>query len=178
MENSKEDTLCNNGTFSNNFWIQYEKDQIVQKTLLCTMITNIEKLEEILKSMSQPCPDYAPAAHNEPAAKTEGPTYRPKLDFVSPQMETLQKILKLNGIYGPPPKQPIHNDRLRAGIQSLCKYNFNQKDYLNQETKQNKILATFTKPTKKMERKPYEDANVNRKTNAKPALPALPALPA
>jgi hypothetical protein len=39
-------------------------------------------------------------------------------------------------------------------------------------------MATFTKPTKKMERKPDEDANVNGKTNAKPALPALPVLPA
>jgi hypothetical protein len=36
-------------------------------------------------------------------------------------------------------------------------------------------MTTFTKPTKKMERKPDEDANVDGNTNAKPALPALPA---
>jgi hypothetical protein len=98
MENLKNDTLCNNETFSNNFRIQYEKDQIVQKTLLCTMMTKIKKSEEILKSMGQPCPDRSPAAHKEPGAKNEGPTYRPKLNFVSSQMETLQKLLESNGV--------------------------------------------------------------------------------
>jgi hypothetical protein len=62
------------------------------------MMTKIEKLEKISKSMNQPCPDRPRAARKEPAAKNEGPTYWPKLDFVSPQLETLQKILKLNGI--------------------------------------------------------------------------------
>jgi hypothetical protein len=132
MEKSKEDTLCNNGTFSNNFRIPYEKDQIVQKTLLSTMMTKIEKLEEICKSMGQPCLDRLPNAHKKPAAKDEGPTYGPKLNFVSSQMG-LQKILEFNGIYRPPPIQPIHNIRLRAGLKSLCKYDFDRKDYLNQE---------------------------------------------
>jgi hypothetical protein len=131
MEKPKEDTLCNNGTFSNDLRIQYEKDQIVLKTLLCTMMKKIEKLEEILKSMGQPCSDLPPAAHKKPAAKNEGPTYRPKLNFVSSQMGTLQKILESNGINGPPPKQPIHNSRLRAGLRSLCEYNFDRKNYLN-----------------------------------------------
>jgi hypothetical protein len=99
----KNDALYNNGTFSKNFRIQYEKNQIVQKTLLCTMMTKIEKLEEILKSMSQPCPDHPPAAHKKPVAKNEGPTYQPKLNFVSSQMGRLQKILESNGVYGPPP---------------------------------------------------------------------------
>jgi hypothetical protein len=85
MEIFKNDKLCNNGIFSNNFWIQYEKDQIVQKTLLCTMMTTIEKLEEILKSMGQLCPYHPRAAHKEPAAKNEGPTYRPRLNFVYPR---------------------------------------------------------------------------------------------
>jgi hypothetical protein len=38
MKNPKGDMLCNNGTFSNDLRIQYEKDQIVLKTLLCTMM--------------------------------------------------------------------------------------------------------------------------------------------
>jgi hypothetical protein len=41
MENPKEDTPCNCGTFSNDFLIKYEKDQIVLKTLLCAMMTKI-----------------------------------------------------------------------------------------------------------------------------------------
>jgi hypothetical protein len=83
-------------------------------------------------------------------------------------MGTLEKILESNVIYGPPPIQPVHNRQLRAGLRSLCKYNFDRKDYSNQETKTktNKILAkstmaTFTKSTKKMERKPDENTNVN-----------------
>jgi hypothetical protein len=47
MENPNEDTLCNCGTFLNNFLIKYNKDQIVLKTLLCTMMRKIEQLEEV-----------------------------------------------------------------------------------------------------------------------------------
>jgi hypothetical protein len=103
--------------------------------------------------MGQLCPDRPPAAHEKPAAhkkpaaKNEGPTYWPKLNFVSPQMGTLQKILESNGIYGPTPKQPVRNGRLRAGLQSLCKYNYDRKDYVNQnkpKTKKNKILTKST----------------------------------
>jgi hypothetical protein len=66
------------------------------------------------------------------------------INLVSSQMETLQKILRSNGSYGPPPKQPSLTDRLRAAFRRLCKYNFDQKDYANQnkpkqnETKQGK----------------------------------------
>jgi hypothetical protein len=49
MENLKEDTPCNCGTFSNNFLIKYEKDQIVLKTLLHAMMKKIEQLEELQK---------------------------------------------------------------------------------------------------------------------------------
>jgi hypothetical protein len=146
MENPKKDNLCNNGTFSNNLLIQYEKNQIVLKTLLCTMMKEIEKLEEILKSMGQPCPNRSPAARKKPVAENEGPTYRPKLDSVSPQMGTLQKILELNGIYGPPPKQPIHNSGLRAGQRSLFKYNFDRKEYLNKKRRQNKTKFWQNQP--------------------------------
>jgi uncharacterized coiled-coil protein SlyX len=136
----------------------YEIDQIVQNNLLgtmneemcamreemCAMTKQLGQLNEMLKSSS--------AAHKKLAAKNGGPTYWLKLNFASSQMGTLQKILESNGLYGPPPKQPIHNSRMRAGLRSLCKYNFDRKDYLNQETKQNKILAkssmaTFTKST-------------------------------
>jgi hypothetical protein len=104
------------------------------------MMKKIEKLKEILKSMGQPCPDRPPAAHKKPAAKNEGPTYRPKFNFVSPQMGTLQKILESNGVYGPPSRQPIHNGQLRADLRSLGKYNYDCKDYVNQnkpKTKKN-----------------------------------------
>jgi hypothetical protein len=52
-----------------------------------------------------------------------------QVNFASPQEEILQKILESNGVYGPPPKQPVHNGRLRAGLRSLCKYNYDCKDY-------------------------------------------------
>jgi hypothetical protein len=84
LENPKEDTLCNNGKFLNDLRIQYEKNQIVLKIILCTMMKKNKKLEEILKSMGQPCPGRPPVAHNKLAAKNEGPTYWLKLDFVSP----------------------------------------------------------------------------------------------
>jgi hypothetical protein len=84
--------------------------------------------DDIFKEQS---PNPPPAAHKKPAAKNEGPTYQPKLDFVSPQMGTFQKILESNGVYGPPPKQPIHKSQLRAGLQSLCKNNFDRKNYLD-----------------------------------------------
>jgi hypothetical protein len=67
MESPKEDTLCNYGTFSIDLRIQYEKDKFMLKILLCTMKTKIEKLEEILKSMGQLCPDHPAAAHKKPA---------------------------------------------------------------------------------------------------------------
>jgi hypothetical protein len=67
MESPKEDTLCNYGKFSIDLRIQYEKDQFMLKTLLCTMKTKIEKLEEILKTMGQLCSDHPPAAHKKPA---------------------------------------------------------------------------------------------------------------
>jgi hypothetical protein len=129
-----------------------------------------------------------PSAAHKPAAAAAAAS-RPQVNFVFSQMGMLQKILELNGIYGPPPKQPIHNSRLRAGLRSLCKYNFDRKDYSNHKTKKNKILAKstmarFTKSTKKMERKPDENANANGSANAtmvsakiKPreAKPATPA---
>jgi hypothetical protein len=99
-------------------------------------------------------------------------------------MGTLQNILESNGVYGLPPKQPIHKSQLRAGLQSLCKNNFDRKNYLNQEMKQNKILATFTKSTEKMERKPDDNANAisiitgTKSSKVEPALPAPPMLPA
>jgi hypothetical protein len=185
--------LSKNGTSMNDMQLKYEMDQIVQKNLLgtmneemcamreemCAMTKQLGQLKEMLKSMGYQSPNPLPATHKKLAARKSSAAavaaaLHPQVNFLSTQMETLQKILKLNGIYGLPPKQPIHNSPLRAGIGSLCKYNFDRKDYLNQETKQNEILATFTKPTEKMERKPGEDANVTGKTIAKPALGALP----
>jgi hypothetical protein len=164
MENPTKDTPCNNGPFSYNLRMQYEMDRIVQP-----LMKRIEQLEEkvrvmgSMKPMGQPCPDRPPAADEKPAAKNEDPTYRLKLNFVFPQMGTLQNILESNGVYGPPPRQPVHNGWLRAALRSLCEYNYNRKDYANQnepKTKKNEILAKTTpamptdhptKPTKKTE---------------------------
>jgi hypothetical protein len=144
----------------------------------------------MLKPMGYQSPNPLPAAHKKltahkrPAAKNEGPTYRPKLNFVSSRWELCKRYWNLMGFMARPPNSPFHNSRLRAGLRSLCKYNFDRKDYSNQETKQNEILATFTKHTKKIEKKTNEDANANGDTNAvlistgiKPreAKPALPA---
>jgi hypothetical protein len=119
-----------------------------------------------MKSMGHWIPICPLAAHKLSAAVAAASG--PQVNFVSSQMETLQKILESNGIYGPPPKQSIHNGQLRAGLRSLCKYTFDRKDYLNQETKmkQNEILATFTRSTKKMERKPDENTNVDTNGSA------------
>jgi hypothetical protein len=101
MENSKENMPCNCGTFSYNFLIKFVKVQIVLKTLLFTMMTKIEQLEELqknCKSMGHWDPICPSAARKSTAADV-----RPaQVDFVSFQMETLQKILKSNGTYGPP----------------------------------------------------------------------------
>jgi hypothetical protein len=116
---------------------------------LMKKIEQLEKKVHVMESMKSIghwdpiCPSVAhkkPAAHKKWAAKNEGPTYRPKLNFVSPQMGTLQKILESNGVYGPLPRQPVHNGRLRAGLQSLCMYNYDRNDYVNQnepKTKKN-----------------------------------------
>jgi hypothetical protein len=179
MENPKEDTLCINETFSNNLRIQYEKNQVVLKPLLCTMMKRIKQLEEkvcVMESMGDPCPSRSLTC-KPPATVNEGPTYRLKLNFVSPQM----------GTYGAPPRQPIHNSWLWVSLRSLCKYNYDCKDYANQnkpKTKKNQILvkptmamstSNLTKPTKKMERKPDGNANATlvstgiKSSEAKPA---------
>jgi hypothetical protein len=104
MENPKDDTPCNNGTFSNDFQIQYEKDQIVLKTLLYTKSVKIEKLEEILKSMGQSCPDRPQEAGRLQACCCSCIT--PSSQFcVFPYGD----YAKDSGIYGPPPIQPVHN---------------------------------------------------------------------
>jgi hypothetical protein len=64
---------------------------------MCAMTKQLGQLKELGEVHKKS------AAHKKPAAKNEGPTYRPKLDFVSRQMETLQKILESNRLYGPPP---------------------------------------------------------------------------
>jgi hypothetical protein len=100
MENPKEDTPYNCGTFSNNLLIKYEKDQIVLKTLLCAMMKKIEQLEEVQKiqeSMGHQYPNR-PSVARKPAAANECPAPRPQINFVFPQMETLQKILQSNGL--------------------------------------------------------------------------------
>jgi hypothetical protein len=171
MEDLTKDTPCNNGPFSFNIRIQYEVNRIVQP--LMKRIEQLEKKVRVMgsmKSMGHWDPIH-PSAACKPAAAAAASC--PQVNFVSSQMGTLQKILESNGIYGPPPIQPIHNSRLRAGLRSLCKYNFDRKDYQNQETKmkQNEILAKstmamFTKSTKKMERKPDENANANGSADA------------
>jgi hypothetical protein len=126
-----------------------------------------------MKSMGHWEPICPSAARKPAAAAAAAAASRHQVNFVSSQMETLQEILESNRIHGRSPKQPIHNSRLRAGLRSLCKYNFDRKDYLNQETKtkKNEILAkptmaTFTKSTEKMERKPDENAHANGNANA------------
>jgi hypothetical protein len=168
MENPKEDTPCNCGTFSNNFLIKYEKDQIVLKNLLCAMMKKIEQLEEVQKIRES----NRPSAACKPATADERPAPRPQINFVSPQMDTLQKILKSNGAYGPPPKQPVHNSRLRLRLHGLCKSK-RTKDEANQykeggwaqrplphNEKKMSVKPTMatptgnpTKPTKIMEKK-------------------------
>jgi hypothetical protein len=134
MENPKEDMPCNCGTFLNNFLIKYEKDQIVLKTLLCAMMKKIEQLEEVQKnheSMGHWYPNHSLAAR-KPVPADARPASRPQINLVFPQMETLKRILSSNEAYGPPPKQPVHNSQLRAGFLSLYKYNYNRRDYANQ----------------------------------------------
>jgi hypothetical protein len=142
MGNPNRTTSCNCGSSLNNFLLKYEKDQIVLKTLLCTMMRKIEQLEEVYKTrepMGHQYPDH-PSDVRKPAAADVRPASRPQINLVSPQMETLQRILNSNGAYGPPPKQLVHNNWLRTGLRRLCKYNFDRKDYANHEikTKQNK----------------------------------------
>jgi hypothetical protein len=75
MENSKEDTPCNCGTISNNFLTKYEKDQIVLKTLLFTMMEKIDKLEELQKSRESMghWDPICPLAAHKPAATAARP---------------------------------------------------------------------------------------------------------
>jgi hypothetical protein len=68
MENPNEDTLCNCGTFLNNFLIEYNKDQIVLKTLLCTMMRKIEQLEEVQK-ICEPMGHQYPSGPRPPASQ-------------------------------------------------------------------------------------------------------------
>jgi hypothetical protein len=95
------------------------------------MMKKIEQLQEVQKNCESMGP-IRPSAARKPAAAAASPASRPQLNFVSPQTETLQKILESNGTHGPPSKQPVHNSRLRAGLQSLCKHNYDRKDYENQ----------------------------------------------
>jgi hypothetical protein len=118
MEYPYKDTPCNCGTFLNNFLIKYNKDQIVLKTFLCAMMEKIEHLEELQKnrkSMGHWDPNRSTAARKLVAADAL-PAWHPQVNFVSPQMETLHRIFNSNGAYGPPPKQPVHNSRLRVGF--------------------------------------------------------------
>jgi hypothetical protein len=148
-ETPNKDTPCNCGSILNNFRIKYEKDQIVLKTLLCTMMRKIEQLEEVQKICEPMGHQYPnrPTAARKPATADAHPASCPQINLVSPKMETSQKILSSNGVYGPPPKQPVHNSRLRAGCRRLCKHNFDRKNYANQnetkmkqnKTKQNNI---------------------------------------
>jgi hypothetical protein len=120
-----------------------------------------------------------PSAACKPAAAVAHPASHPQVNFVSSQMEMLQKILESNGTYVPPPKQPTHNGRLRADLRSLCKYNYDRKDYANQDepklnqnepkTKKNKILVKTTmatstnkiiKPTLIIRKKPDENTGI------------------
>jgi hypothetical protein len=145
MENSK-DTPCNCETFLNNFLIKYEKDQIVLKILLFTLMEKIDQLEELQKNRESigHWGPICPSAACKLAAAAARPASRPQVNFGSSQMET-KKIIESNGTHGPPPIQPSHDGRLRAGLRTLCKYNYNRKDYANQnetkskqnETKQN-----------------------------------------
>jgi hypothetical protein len=101
------------------------------------MMRKIEQLEEvqkICKPMGHQYPNH-PLATCKPAAADARPASWPQINLISPQMETLQRILNSNGAYGPPPKQPVHNSQLRAGFRRLCKYNFDRKDYANKKTK-------------------------------------------
>jgi hypothetical protein len=127
MENPKDDTPCNNGPFLYDLRIQYEMDQIVQ-----SLLKRIKPLEEKVRVMGHLDPICPSAAHKPAAAAAAS---HPQVNFVSSQMETLKKILESNGTYGPPPKQQqqtAYNSRLRAGLRSLCKYNYDRKDYANQ----------------------------------------------
>jgi hypothetical protein len=115
------------------------------------MMKKIKQLEELQKnheSMGHWDP-ICPLAARRPAAADACPALRPQVNFMSPQMGTLQNILESNGAYGPPPKQPVHNSQLRAGFRSLYKYNYNRKDYADQnkpKTKQNNPVHAYISP--------------------------------
>jgi hypothetical protein len=153
MENPKDDTLCNNALFSYNLQIQYEMYQIMQP-----LMKRIEQLEEKVHVMGH-WDLIRPSATCKLVAAAAAAASRPQVNFVSSQMETSQKILESNGTYGPPPKQPAHNGWLRAGLRSLCEYNYDCKNYANQnksklnhnkpKTKKKKILVKTTMATNK-----------------------------
>jgi hypothetical protein len=111
-------------------------DQIVQPHM-----KRIEQLKEKVRVMGHWDPISPSATCKLPAAAAAAASH-PQVNFVSSQMESLQKILESNGTKSNGTKQPAHNGRLRASLRSLCKYNYNRKDYANQtepKSKQNKL---------------------------------------